>query len=271
MINIKSNNDNELKKSIGSTNLFSKENFKYIFITIIIIGVSIGVSFILGQLTYQILQTNASNSGHLYSIIISSVSFSLFIRYMRNRKRIANLRKFLSLYFIIYFILTVIILLFLYENVSYFFSTMGNALILFSIYTLIIFLMSPGILGIRGSFRSLFSTGKQFRIIIIYLSIVLLQVFGYSLLNYAIYWFAQTKGIEAFAISSSSGTWFDFLYFSFITFATIGYGDIHPLTNAAKLSSITQAVVSHVLSILFLAILFVYISNSLECALDEEN
>ncbi|TFF89049.1 MAG: potassium channel protein [Promethearchaeota archaeon] len=269
MVNNQSHNKNKKEKTHSSGGLFTKENFKYILLTIIIIGIAIGISFILGQFTYKILQTNASNSGHLYSIIISSFTFTLFIKYMQDKKKLVNLRKFLILYLIIYFILISIILIFLYDNITYFLSTMGNALILFSVYTLIIFLISPDILGIRGSFHRIFSKGRQLRIIIIYLSIVLLQVFGYSLLNYAIYWFAQSKGIEAYQLSSSSN-WFDFLYFSFITFTTIGYGDIHPLTNAAKLSTITQAIISHILSILFLAILFVYISNTLSKSSSEE-
>ncbi|MHA1271561.1 MAG: potassium channel family protein [Candidatus Helarchaeota archaeon] len=260
-----SQNKNNTEKQNLLKCIFSKDALKCIIVAILSVSVAVVISFILGQLTYQILETNASNSGHLYSIIISSITFFFFTRYYSKNKKIDELRTFLILYFVIYFLIVGVILIFLYENISYFFSTLGNSLILFSVFTLLIFLLNPRILGIRGSFKQLFSSGKQVRVILVYLFIVLMQVFGFSLLNYSISWFSWSKGWPAaYNLSSVPGDWFDFIYYSIITFATIGYGDIHPISNAAKFSSIIQAIVSHIISILFLAILFVYISSSLE-------
>ncbi|MHA1695073.1 MAG: potassium channel family protein [Candidatus Helarchaeota archaeon] len=263
-----SKNEVEKEKKSKYLNFFdaflSRDTLKCIFIAIIFIGIAIGISFLLGQFTYTYLETNASNSGHLYSIILSPIAFFFFAKYYNNNKNLNQLRAFLILYFMIYFLMVGIILFFLFENISYFFSTLGNSLILFSIYTLIIFLLNPGILGVDGNFKKLFTHGKQVRVIIIYLFIVFLEVFGFATLNYAISWFSWSKGwTPAYNITPNPGNWFDFIYFSFITFATIGYGDIHPLTNAAKFSAINQAVISHVISILFLAILFVYISSTI--------
>jgi len=270
---ITSNNTNKEKKErIDIKNIVSGKSIKYIFIALILVGISIGLSFILGQLTYSYFETNASNLGYLYSIIFSSISFFFFVKFSRKNMDINELRKFIVIYFLIYFMITGVILIFLADNVSYFYSTAGASLILFSIYILIIFLMNPGILGIAGSFKQIFSTGKQVRVIVVYLFIVFMQVFGFSLLNYAISWFASFKGYNpAYNIPNPPGEWFDFLYFSFITFVTIGYGDIHPLSRAAKFSAIIQAVEAHIISILFLAILFVYISSTLEANSDDES
>ena len=260
-------NSEEKNKSNSSSllkDLFSLESLKCILLSIILIGVAIGLSFILGQYTYIFFETNASNTGHMYSIIASAIAFFFFIKYLRKKKDIKEIRIFILLYFIIYFVIVSIILVFLYENVSYFLSTLGNSLILFSIFTLIIFLLNPGILGINsGNFKKIFSEGKQVRVILIYLIIVFMQVFGFSLLNYAISWFSWFKGwTSAYNVSTPPGNWFDFIYYSFITFATIGFGDVFPLIPAAKFSAIIQAVTSHIVSILFLAILFVYISSN---------
>ena len=99
-----------------------------------------------------------------------------------------------------------------------------------------------------------------------------MQIFGYSLLNYAISWFAWDKwAIASYDEVINAGTWFDFIYYSVITFSTIGFGDIHPISNAAKFSAVTQAIISHITSILFLAILFVYISSTLGSEPEERN
>ncbi|MHA1230737.1 MAG: potassium channel family protein [Candidatus Helarchaeota archaeon] len=241
------------------------ESLRCILFALILVGITVSISFLLGQLTYMYLETNASNSGHMYSIILSAITFFFFTKYYNKNKNIVQLRAFLILYLVVYFSLVCIILTFLYENVSYFVSTLGNSLILFSVYTLITFLLNPEILGIHGSFRKIFAKGQQVRVILVYLSILLMQVFGFSLLNYAISWFAWYKHLPtAYNLDTPPGTWFDFIYLSFITFVTIGYGDIHPVSNAAKFSAIIQSVLSHIISILFLAILFVYISSSIE-------
>ncbi len=234
------------------------EFIKHIILAIIVIGIAIGIAFVLGQLTYDILQTNASNAGHIYGILTSSVAFFFYARYMRREKDLEYVRKFFMVYFLVYFVLVTIILIPLLENITYLFSTMGNALILFSVFTLIIFLLNPGILGIRGHFKKIFAGGKHVRVILVYLAIILMQIFGFALLNYSIN--IQAGGS---AYSFPGLTFFDFLYLSVITMTTIGYGDIHPLTPAAKSSAMVQAVISHIITVLFLAILFVYISSTL--------
>ena len=99
------------------------------------------------------------------------------------------------------------------------------------------------------------------RVVVVYLGIMLLQVFGYSLLNWAIQ--IQSGGVAFELPGGGVGSWFDFLYYSIITFTTIGFGDIHPMIGIAKFSTVTQAVVSQILTVLFLAILIVYMSSTM--------
>jgi hypothetical protein len=254
--------------------LSDKESLRFLGIAILVIAVSIGIAFALGQATYGFLESNASNAGHLYGIVTSAIAFFFFARYLRHKKDIFYVRRFLVVYFIIYFGIVFIILAFLQGNVVYFFSTLGNSFILFSAYTLIIFILSPeilGVLGTGGNIRKLFLSGQHVRLILIYLFIAVMQVTGFSLLDYAIQLYSTEGGALAYNgfPGGGTGTWFDFFYFSMITFVTIGYGDIHPALPVAELSSTIQALLSHVISILFLAVLLLYLSSSGPAAADK--
>lgn len=47
---------------------------------------------------------------------------------------------------------------------------------------------------------------------------------------------------HSFAGLNQSSHFIDFLYFSIITVTTTGYGDIHPLTNFARIITMTEIV-----------------------------
>jgi hypothetical protein len=247
--------------------LSDKESLKFLGIAILVIGVSIGIALVLGQATYQALETNASNAGHLYGIITSSITFFFFARYLRHKKDLFYVRRFLVFYFVIYFCIVMLILLILQWKLVYFISTLGNSFILFSAYTLIIFIISPdilGVLGTGGNVRQLFLSGQHVRLILVYLFIALMQITGFSLLDFAIQ--MESGGAAYIGIPGQDPTFFgtplDFFYFSMVTFVTIGYGDIHPALPVSELSSTIQALLSHVISILFLAVLLLYLSSN---------
>ena len=87
-----SNSSENEKKVLG----FS---IKHIILAIVVIGIAIGIAFIFGQLSFGILETNASNAGHLYGIITSAVAFFFFARYIRSKMELEEIRKFFLLYF----------------------------------------------------------------------------------------------------------------------------------------------------------------------------
>jgi len=56
----------------------------------------------------------------------------------------------------------------------------------------------------------------------------------------------QTTGGPAFIIANQPGVavqWQDTAYFSFVTLATLGYGDILPLTSVAQVAAISESVI----------------------------
>jgi len=56
-------------------------------------------------------------------------------------------------------------------------------------------------------------------------------------------------------MSSGPGKYEDFVYFSFVTITTIGYGDIVPLSNAAKKLSILLGLTGHFYLVVVMAVL----------------
>ncbi|MHA1698875.1 MAG: hypothetical protein ACTSWN_08565, partial [Promethearchaeota archaeon] len=63
-----------------------KETLKYLTLSIFTIGVAIGIAFIIGQLTHGALETNASNCGHMYGILTSTVAFFIFANHLQKKK-----------------------------------------------------------------------------------------------------------------------------------------------------------------------------------------
>ncbi len=252
----------------------NKESFKYLGIAILVIALSLGFAFALGQASYGALVTNASNAGHLYGVLTSTIAFFFFARYLRQKKETVYVRRFLVVYFIVYFCMVMLILAFLQGNLVYFLSTLGNSFILFAVFTLIIFIISPEILGVLGSggnIRKLFMSGQHVRLIVIYLFIAVMQVTGFSFLNYAIQLYSLGGPLAYSGVpGGGTGSWFDFFYFSMITFVTIGYGDMHPALPVSELACTIQALLSHVISILFIAVLLLYLGSSAPVATKDQ-
>jgi len=113
-------------------------------------------------------------------------------------------------------------------------------------------------LGMDIDISKWFKHYKQLLIIGIYVSIVLLYVAGFGWIFYNM----AVVDPGAFAYSLDKPVEYPtYLYFSIISFATIGYGDITPVSAGARFLVCVEAVIGSIVNVIFIAILFVYVSN----------
>jgi voltage-gated potassium channel len=134
----------------------------------------------------------------------------------------------------------------------------------FASYILITFIFCPEVLGIERNIRDWFKHRKQISIVVIYLSMVLLYVIGFGALYYDIYndpGSPVNGGPFAFSIDKDPSLP-SFIYYSMVSFTTTGYGEILPVSTAARLVFFMEALVGLIMNVLFIAILLVFVSNA---------
>ncbi|MBN2111948.1 hypothetical protein JW707_02500 [Candidatus Woesearchaeota archaeon] len=125
-------------------------------------------------------------------------------------------------------------------------------------YILLTFIYTPEVLGMDIDISKWFKHYKQILVILVYCSIVLLYITGFGW----IYFNMAQVDPGAFSYSVNKPVEYPvYLYFSVISFATIGYGDITPVSTGARFLVCIEAMVGAIVNVIFIAILFVYISN----------
>ncbi|MFC1741213.1 potassium channel family protein [Nanoarchaeota archaeon] len=129
----------------------------------------------------------------------------------------------------------------------------------FAAYILLTFFFCPEVLGIERNLRDWFKHKKQFSIVAIYISIVLLFVVGFGGLYYEIY----LDSPEAFELAVDKEVHLEsFIYYSMVSFTSTGYGEMLPVSTAARLLFFMEGLVALIMNVLFIAILLVFISNA---------
>jgi len=84
---------------------------------------------------------------------------------------------------------------------------------------------------------------------------------GFGALYYDIYTDPANPAAFHFGVDKEPG-FATFVYYSMVSFTSTGYGDILPVSTAARLVFFMEGTMALVMNVLFIAILLVFISNA---------
>jgi len=237
----------DLKEDISLSKLIF---YNIIFFTPILISLFIA-NFIAPKIAGT-LQVSPNIASNILMIFFTLIVFLIVIPYVRAKENTKGVRYALIGFLIIGIFMAVPPIIF-----GDFSKMLANFTYIAS-YILLTFIYCPEVLGIDANISMYFKHAKQLIVIAVYVSIVLFYVFGFSNLYYQIY----KENNSAYNFSYEETPRFStFAYFSMITFSTIGYGEITPASNGARLLSTMEAILGMIIKVIFIAILFMYISN----------
>lgn len=236
-------------------------NYNLLFFIPILL--SLVLALWIGKNYHTYFEASPAVTARILMIYLTMFVFFFIVPFIRKREKLAGVRYSILAFFLVGVGITFPSML----NGD--FSLFSNLLIYFGSYTLITFFMSPDVLGIEKNIKKWFEHRKQLNIIVVFLTISLLYVFGFAATYYTIY--KDTTNPQTFTFGfekeASFGT---FLYYSVVTFATVGYGDITPLSAAARLTAGTHIIFSTIVNVLFIAIILVFVSSAQAMTEEEE-
>ncbi|MBI5398922.1 two pore domain potassium channel family protein [Candidatus Woesearchaeota archaeon] len=209
----------------------------------------------IGKTYHTYFEASAAVTARILMIYFTIIIFFFIVPFIRRREKLAGVRYSIVAFFLVGIGIT------LPSMIKGDLSLFSNLLIYFGSYTLITFFISPDVLGIEKNIKQWFKHHKQLNIIAVFLTITLLYIFGFAATYYAIY--QDQTNSNTFNLGFKKEVGFGtFLYYSVVTFATVGYGDITPLSTAARLTAGTHIILSTVVNVLFIAIILVFVSSA---------
>lgn len=208
--------------------------------------------FIAGKV-YATFQTTPNIVTQVMMFFFTMALFLVIIPFIRNRESVAGVRYSLIGFLIVSVFITIPSIILQKD-----FGILIIELPHIATYVLLTFIYCPEVLGMDIDISKWFKHYKQLLIIFIYASIVLGYVFGFGYMFSMI----ETTNPSAFNYAFEKEVNYPtFVYYSTVTFTTIGYGDITPVATAARLIVGIEALIGVIVNVIFIAILFVYISN----------
>src|SRR5262245_33296831 len=122
-------------------------------------------------------------------------------------------------------------------------ATHGERVVTASICLLIgllVVLMPERIMALGRATRHFFRQRGIAAIVVAFIASYLSMILAFAITFASIY---LSAGAHAFHCPAPPSFW-DFVYFSAVTATTLGYGDITPVSNAAKILAVTEALIS---------------------------
>jgi hypothetical protein len=211
------------------------------------------LSSFIGTFLSRTFHTTIAITMEILMIFFTLILFAVIIPFIRRRESVIGVR-----YSLIGFLIVAVGLTLPSIVLEWDFSLLYIELPHIATYFLLTFIYCPEVLGMDIDISNWFKHFKQIMIIVVYCCIVLFYVsgFGWIFFNMA----QADPGAFVYSIEKPL-SYSMFLYFSIISFATIGYGDIIPVTTGARFLVCVEAIVGSIVNVIFIAILFVYVSN----------
>jgi len=225
----------------------------YNLLFIVPIIVLIILSYLIAKYTSTYFGTTIGVTSQILMLFFTLGLFFVLIPIIRRRESIAGVRYSLVGFLIVAIGITLPAIV-LQRNFSLLFTELPHI----ASYVLLTFIYCPEVLGMDIDISKWFKHYKQLFVIFIYCSIVLLYVAGFGWIFYNM---ARADPSSFNYAVSKPVSYPRYLYFSIISFATIGYGDITPVSTGARFLVCTEAMLGSIVNVIFIAILFVYISN----------
>lgn len=186
-------------------------------------------------------------------VITTLILFFFLVPFIRKRENIQGVRYALLGFIIVGFSITLPALI----KGNY--GILLSALIPIANYILLTFIYCPEVLGMDVDIGTWFEHYKQLSILLVYGGMIMMYVCGFGWIYYQMA--IDTNYGNAFDMPDTQPSYATFVYYSVIIFGTIGFGDITPLSKAARFVSAFEAILALIINVIFIAILFVYVSN----------
>lgn len=212
------------------------------------------IAYFFSGVLSPILEVSRRTATSIIMVVLSLILFFILIPMLRIRETVKGVRLSLFLFIITGFLITVPSLF--AGNTDILLST----LLILANFVFSTFIMSPDVIGISGDPNDWVKHKAQIMIFIIYVSIILLYIFGFGWMYYSI---AHDPAFpDSFHYSNVEQIGYPtFIYYSIVTMATVGYGDISPISPGARLVMTMQTILGMIINVVFIAILMMYVST----------
>ena len=228
--------------------------FGYLVLFIIPLFFAYFLSNFIATLFQGHLNVSSRVAAEILMMFLTLIIFFFLVPFVRVREGIRGVRFSLFLFLIISLLMTIPPIYKGYYNFLFIqFVYIAN-------FILATFLNCPDVIGISGDTENWFKHKVQLMILLIYTSIVLFYIMGFAWMYYEVS--LDPEYPNAFIYTEDiTPSYSTFLYYSIITFATVGYGDITPLSPAARLVAGLEVLLAMIINVVFIAILLVFVGN----------
>jgi hypothetical protein len=211
------------------------------------------ISNYFSEIVGPMLDTSPKIAAQIMMFLLSLIIFFILVPFLRIRESVKAVRLSLLNFVVMGFVMTIPSLI----QGNY--EILLTALLYLANFIFAVFINSPDVIGISGDPEDWFKHKVQIMIFLIYVTIVLLYVCGFGWMYYQMA--IDTGHPNSFRyVTAESPKYFTFVYFSIISMATAGYGDITPLSIASRLVMCIQVIMGMIINVVFIAILFMHIS-----------